>query len=139
MKSNIALAALIGIAFAGASISNAYAQSGAPGSTPPKPGKVTTLPPPPPPPGGPDKYTANTQPPVPGSGPRSVPNLGYWPSPGPKPVDDIAADPDTAASTCHAALGGVKYLNCVASLVAICERRGGTLSGTDSSVTCSTN
>jgi hypothetical protein len=89
MKSTTALAALIGIAFA-ASSSSVFAQSGAPGSTPSKPNKVTSVPPPPPPPGGPDKLTTNTQPPKPGSGPRSVPYLGYWPSPGPKPIDDIA-------------------------------------------------
>jgi hypothetical protein len=138
MKSNAALAALFGVVFAGASVASVSAQSGAPGSAPPKPNKVTSVPTPPPP-GGPDKFATNTQPPKPGSGPRSVPHLGYWPSPGPKPIDEFAADPSTKPSTCHAALGGVKYLNCVASLVAICERRGGTLSGTSSSVTCSTN
>jgi hypothetical protein len=132
MRSTTAFAALIAIAFAAASASNALAQSSAPGSTPPpKPNKVTSVPPPPPPPGGPDKYTTRTQPPGPGAGPRKPREPGV--------VDDFAADPNRLPSTCHAALGGVRYLNCVASLVAICEQRGGTLSGTSTSVTCNTN
>lgn len=88
MKSMTAIAAVIGIAFAAASSSSALANS-APGSTPSKPNKVAT-PPPPPPPGGPDKLTTRPQPPVPGNGPSSVPWLNYWPSPGPKLVDDLA-------------------------------------------------
>lgn len=131
MKSRFALAALIGVSFAAASASGAFAQS-APGTPSTKPNKVTSVPPPPPPPSGPDKFATQTQPPGPHGDKTRDPR-------GPSIVDDFSAGPGTQASTCHAALGGVKYLNCVASLIAICERRGGTLSGTETSVSCSTN
>jgi hypothetical protein len=49
------------------SASAALAHSGAPGSTPNKPHKVTTVPPPPPP-GGPDKLATQPEPPRPGVG-----------------------------------------------------------------------
>ena len=83
MKSMIAIAALIGVAFAA---SSAFAQSGAPGTTPSKPNKVTAVPPPPPP-GGPDKLVTRPQPPVP-PGPRKPT--------GPIVVDDIAGHPNQA-------------------------------------------
>lgn len=111
MKSTTALAALIGIAFA-ASSSSVFAQSGAPGSTPSKPNKVTSVPPPPPPPGGPDKLTTQTGPQRPGSGiekPR-----------GPSVVDDLVASQKP-----QAAVRKYKcYSNC--SIFAImCEDMGG--------------
>lgn len=86
MKSLTAIAALIGVAVA-ASSSNAFAQSGVPGTPHTKPNKVAT-PPPPPPPRGPDKLT--TQPPgAPGTGPQGT-YINFWPPPGPKLVDDLA-------------------------------------------------
>jgi hypothetical protein len=85
MKSKFALATCIAVALAAASASTAFAQSGAPGSTPPKPNKITSVPPPPPPPGGPDKLTTQTGPKQPGDvvgTPRQ-----------PRVVDDFTAKP----------------------------------------------
>lgn len=134
MKSTTILAALISATFA-ASASSAFAQSSAPGSTPSKPNKVTSVPPPPPPPGGPDKYTTNTQPPKPGSGPRSVPHLTYWPSPGPKPIDDIAAKPRVKKGELF---GPCNNSDCNETLYANdCQTvNGGMSSNEDGSISC---
>lgn len=129
MKSTTLLAALIGVAFAAASVSSAVAQSSAPGTTPPRPNKVTAVPPPPPPP-GPDKLTTQIGPMRPGdrvAKPRE-----------PKVVDDFAPHPNTLPSTCYSTLG-IQYFNCVASLVTICVNGGGSISYTDRSFTCSSN
>jgi hypothetical protein len=126
MKSATFLAALIGVAFAAASVSSTFAQSSAPGTTPPRPNKVTAVPPPPPP-GGPDKLVSQTRPKDPGARvakPRT-----------PTVVDDFAPHPDTLPSTCYSTLG-IQYFNCVASLVTICVNGGGSISYTDRSFTC---
>jgi hypothetical protein len=127
MKSNVALAALLGIVFAGASVSGAFAQSGPPGTTPSKPNKVAAVPPPPPP-GGPDKLVTRTRPATPDSGlgkPRD-----------PAVVDDVAGGPNVLPSSCYPAAGP----NCVASLDKLCTKRGGGMStNPDGSVTCTVN
>ena len=66
MKPDTLLAAALGIAFA-LTATSTFAQSSAPGSTPPQPNKVTSVPPPTPP-GGPDKLTTGRPPPPPGVG-----------------------------------------------------------------------
>jgi hypothetical protein len=128
MKSTCVRAALIGIAIANFSAASAFAQSGMPGSTPPRPNKVTAVPPPPPPPGGPDKFVTRTQPPAPDAGLRK-PHA-------PTVVDDMAADPNWRGSTCYPAAGP----NCVPSLDKLCTERGGGMStNPDGSVTCTVN
>src|SRR6185503_6891955 len=90
MRTVIAVAALLGIAFASASISSAFAQSSMPG-TPSKPNKVTSVPPPPP---GPGKFVTPTKPSK--TGPAVIvifPSPGAKPSP--KPIDDIAGTDGT--------------------------------------------
>ena len=127
MKRMTALAALLGLVVAGTIAANAFAQSSAPGTAPPRPNKVTAVPPPPPPPGGPDKLTTQTGPQPPDSKiakPREH-----------TVVDDLAPDPNTLPSTCHAALG-ILYGNCVASLVTLCVKNSGNFSCTDDSCTC---
>jgi hypothetical protein len=127
MKSTTLLAALIGIAFAAASVSSTFAQSSAPGTTPPRPNKVTAVPPPPPP-GGPDKLTTQVGPKRPGdrvAKPRT-----------PTVVDDFAPHPDTLPSTCHAG-GGIIFGQCAASLLANCLDRNWNYSCDGTSCTCS--
>jgi hypothetical protein len=127
MKYQTALAALVGLAFA-VSASAGFAQNGAPGSTPSKPNKVTSVPPPPPP-GGPDKFVTQTRPQGPGGrvGQPRTPSV----------VDDLAPAPGTLPSTCYASMGP-KYLACIASLVTICVNRGGTISYDEESFSCNT-
>lgn len=132
MKSTIAIAVLIGVAFAA---SSALAQSG-PGSTLPKPNKVTSVPPPPPPPGGPDKFVTRTHPLGLPGGPRKPK--------GPGVVDDFAAGPQYSkshgGSTCGAEEStGVANPACVDSLSAMCgtkDHPGGMRTNDDGSVTC---
>lgn len=86
----IALSATLGLALATAAGTSAFAQSGTPGSAPPKPNRVAATPTPPPP-GGPDKLTTRAQPPAaPGTGPQGT-HINFWPPPSPKLVDDLAA------------------------------------------------
>jgi hypothetical protein len=128
MKSTIAIAALIGVAFA---TSSAFAQSG-PGSTLPKP-KVAVVPPPPPP-GGPDKLVTRTPPTIPGVRKPKSPGV----------VDDLAAVPhhskSQGGSTCGAEEStGVANPACVESLDAMCgtkDHPGGMRTNDDGSVTC---
>jgi hypothetical protein len=82
MKATTAIAAALGLAFAVAATSSAFAADPR-GSTPSKPTRVSAVPPPPPPPGGPDKYTTQTRPPGPDGSQHARP----------KPIDDFGATP----------------------------------------------
>jgi hypothetical protein len=124
MKRMIALSALLGAAFATASLSSAFAQNGTPSTPPPKPNKVVTTPPPPP--GGPDKLTTNTGPKLPGA-PRKPRQPGV--------VDDIAGDPGKGKpvaweQTCR------DSIHCE-FLRSLCTAKGGGMStNPDGSETC---
>jgi hypothetical protein len=66
MKSMTALAAALGLAFAVAATSSAFAADPR-GATPSRPNRVTAVPPPPPPPGGFDRFVTQGPPSAPGS------------------------------------------------------------------------
>ncbi len=124
MKRITALSALLGVAFATACTSSAFAQSGPPGSTPSKPNKVATTPPPPPP-GGPDKLTTHTGPKLPGD------RVGKPREPG--VVDDFKGDPKKPVAweqTCR------DSVHCE-FLRSLCDaKKGGMSTNPDGSETC---
>ncbi len=142
MRSKTAFAAMIGLAFVSAS--DAFAQSAAPGSAPPRPGRVSAVPLPPP--GGPDKFTTRTAPPgatAQFARPRT-----------PKPVDDIAGDRAGRNAPTQAGHGGntcfpqqissdgttipANETACGKNLSSFCAgHNGGMVQNDDGSVTCS--